>query len=185
MIDAVVRNRMLKTILLIIIFITLVSTLCACSNGNPQPENQESSQEHNDLPHPENNNGPPGHEENDNSKQEAPYEDGFSEEDGQIHVYLVGDEEKVFTPESSFIVYLKYYKESEHLIVCIKKEKGGIEYEKEYAYANISESLWEDFKMAKSKGEFYNAEIKGNTNFFIKDYDGDNGDLIVLEHIDN
>ena len=37
--------------------------------------------------------------------------------DGKIHVYIVGDGEKVLTPESSFIRYIIYYPDSDHLII--------------------------------------------------------------------
>ena len=73
------------------------------------------------------------------------------------------------------------------MIVCInnKKNENGNENGKEYVYANIKELLWENFKNAESKGKFYNAEIKGKHEFFIKDYDGNNGDLIIMHHVDD
>ena len=108
--------------------------------------------------------------------QEDSYEDGLGE-DGKIHVYPVGAGEKVSDFESSFIDYLIYYQESGHLIICMKG--------KEYAFANVDEALWEDFKNAESKGSFYNNEMRNNTKYHIKDYDGTNGDLIVVEHIDD
>ena len=102
-------------------------------------------------------------------------EDGLKS-DGRIHVYLVGRGEKVDTPNSSFISYLTYYSESEHLIICMNG--------KEYVFANIPSSLWSDFKSADSAGTFYNQNIKENTAYWVNDYDGSNGDLIVLDHID-
>ena len=102
-------------------------------------------------------------------------EDGLKS-DGKIHVYLVGSGEKVDTPNSSFINYLTYYSESEHLIICMNG--------KEYVFANIPSSLWSDFKAADSAGTFYNQNIKENTAYWINDYDGSNGGLIVLDHID-
>ena len=101
-------------------------------------------------------------------------EDGLKS-DGKIHVYLVGRGEKVDTPNSSFISYLTYYSESEHLIICMNG--------KEYVFANIPSSLWSDFKSADSAGTFYNQNIKENTAYWINDYDGSNGDLIVLEYM--
>ena len=102
-------------------------------------------------------------------------EDGLKS-DGRIHVYLVGSGEKVDKPNSSFINYLTYYSESEHLIICMNG--------KEYVFANIPSSLWSDFKSADSVGTFYNQNIKENTAYWINDYDGSNGGLIVLDHID-
>ena len=95
--------------------------------------------------------------------------------DGKIHVYLVGKGEKVNTPNSSFIDYLVYYSSSKHLIVCMNG--------KEYVFANVSSSLWSDFKSADSVGTFYNQNIRGNTSFHITDYDGSNGDLIVMDYV--
>ena len=101
-------------------------------------------------------------------------EDGLKS-DGKIHVFLVGRGEKVDTPNSSFINYLTYYSESEHLIICMNG--------KEYVFANIPSSLWSDFKSADSAGTFYNQNIKENTAYWVNDYDGSNGDLIVLEYM--
>ena len=101
-------------------------------------------------------------------------EDGLKS-DGNIHVYLVGSGEKVDTPSSSFISYITYYSESEHLIICMNG--------KEYAFANVPLSVWSDFKAADSAGTFYNQNIKGNNAYYINDYDGSNGDLIVLEYM--
>ena len=197
MIKTTIRDRGFRTILMyIIVLITLISLLCACSNGNLQHDHQESSQQHNDsftgeesASPVEEENDPPVNEENENTIQEEQYYDGLSAEDGKIHVFLVGEGEKIFTPKSSFIVYLDYYKESEHLIVCINNKKnneGDDESNgKEYVYANISESLWKDFKKAESKGNFYNAEIKDHAQYFINDYNGKNGDLIIVHHVDN
>lgn len=103
------------------------------------------------------------------------YNDGLGS-DGKIHVYIKGDGEKVKTPDSSFIDYIIYYAESKHMIICMNG--------KEYTYANVSESLWEDFASSESKGSFYKSNIKGKTKYNIKDYDGTNGNLIVVEYID-
>ena len=96
--------------------------------------------------------------------------------DGKIHVYLVGKGEKVNTPDSSFIDYLVYYSSSKHLIICMNG--------KEYVFANISSSLWSDFKSADSVGTFYNQNIRGKTAYHITDYDGSNGNLIVMDYVD-
>ncbi len=95
--------------------------------------------------------------------------------DGKIHVYLVGKGEKVETPDSSFINYLIYYSSSKHLIICMNG--------KDYVFANIPSSLWKEFKSADSVGTFYTQNIRGNTAYYINDYDGSNGDLIVLDYI--
>ena len=55
---------------------------------------------------------------------------------------------------------------------------------KEYVFANVSSSLWSDFKSADSVGTFYNQNIRGKTTYHITDYDGSNGDLIVLDYVD-
>ena len=102
-------------------------------------------------------------------------EDGLKD-DGKIHVYIVGKGEKVYTPNSSFIDYITYYSSSQHLIICMNG--------KEYVFANVSSSLWSDFKSADSVGTFYNQNIRGKTSYHITDYDGSNGDLIVLDYID-
>ena len=102
-------------------------------------------------------------------------EDGLKS-DGKIHVYLVGNGEKVDTPNSSFINYITYYSDSNHLIICMRG--------KEYVFANVPSSLWSDFKAADSAGGFYNQNIKNNTAYYINDYNGSNGDLIVLDYND-
>ena len=97
--------------------------------------------------------------------------------DGKIHVYIVGDGETVLTPESSFIRYITYYPESDHLIINMNG--------KDYAFSNISNGLWEDFKNADSKGTFYNDYIRDNSAYLIKDYSSGDGDKIVVEYIDS
>lgn len=96
--------------------------------------------------------------------------------DGRLHVYIIGKGEKVDTPNSSFINYLIYYPNSKHLIICMNG--------KEYVFANVSSSLWSEFKSADSVGQFYNQNIKGKTIYHVNDYDGTNGNLIVLDNID-
>lgn len=96
--------------------------------------------------------------------------------DGFIHVYLIGDCEKVATPESSWIDYIAYYPESRHLIISTDGS--------EYVSANVSKSTWNDFKAADSKGKFYNSTFKGQSEYWVNDYDGTNGSLIVMENID-
>ena len=101
-------------------------------------------------------------------------QDGL-EDDGKIHVYLTGEGERIETPESSWIDALTYYAENEHLIL----ETNG----KEYAYANVSQELWKEFKNADSKGTFYNRTFKGAEEYWVNDYDGSNSDLIIIEHV--
>lgn len=96
--------------------------------------------------------------------------------DGFIHVYLIGECEKVATPESSWIDYIAYYPESHHVIISTDGS--------EYVSANVNKSTWNDFKAADSKGKFYNSTFKGQSEYWVKDYDGTNGSLIVMENID-
>lgn len=107
----------------------------------------------------------------DYSDIELPF-DGF-QDDGYIHVYLVGDGETVSVKDSSWITAITYYPDCGHLIIT----SGS----KRYAFANVSESTWSSFKAAPSKGEFYNSTFKGATEYWIDDYDGTNGDLILIE----
>ena len=101
-------------------------------------------------------------------------EDGLKS-DGKIHVYIIGEGEKVLTPESSFIRYITYYPVSNHLIINMNG--------KDYAFSNVKDSLWEDFKDAESKGSFYNKYIKGKSTYLIKDYSSGDGNKIVVEYI--
>jgi hypothetical protein len=55
---------------------------------------------------------------------------------------------------------------------------------KDYAFSNISPSLWEDFKAADSKGTFYNKKIKDVSTYLINDYSSGDGDKIIVEYID-
>ena len=192
--------RSTKTIAIFAVLIVLASILSACVSSNVHPDQQDPVFEQNDVPTDQNDasaeqndasteqNDAPAEqneateEHNDASAEqddsviaEVQNEDGLHE-DGLIHVYLVGPGEKVSDFESSFIDYLIYYQESQHLIICMNG--------KEYTFANVSEALWNDFKNAESKGKFYNEEMKGKTEYHIKDYDGTNGDLILVEHID-
>lgn len=95
--------------------------------------------------------------------------------DGKIHVYIVGEGEKVNTPESSFIKYITYYSESKHLIINMSG--------KDYVFANIDSSLWQKFVNAESKGTFYNNNIKGVSSYRINDYSTGDGDKIVIEYL--
>ncbi len=152
----------------------LVFIFSACSSSDAEPVSQETASEQIEAPAEENDTS--AKQDDDASAQEITYEDGLGE-DGLIHVYLVGEGEEVSSFDSSFIDYLIYYKESGHLIIAMNG--------KEYTYANVSEAMWEDFKNADSKGSFYNAEIKDRSEYHIKDYDGTNGDLIVVENVDD
>ena len=102
------------------------------------------------------------------------YTDGF-QADGRLHVYLVGDAEKVLTPQSSFIDYIVYYKENRHLIISMN--------EKDYVYANVSSTEWEGFKNAESPGKYYNSVFKGKSDYYVNGYDGTNGSLIIMERV--
>lgn len=98
-------------------------------------------------------------------------QDGLGE-DGLLHVYLLGQGERVETPDSSFIRYLVYYPESRHLIINMNG--------KDYVFANVEESLWQGFKAAEVKGKYYNAVFRGKTEYHVTDYDGTNGNLITV-----
>ena len=153
----------MKKLWFLILLLALLFTTSACgssseSNANTAPATTISTSEQNTQPTPT-----------------AVPEDGMKS-DGKIHVYLVGSGEKVDTPNSSFINYITYYSDSDHLIICMKG--------KEYVFANVPSSLWADFKAAESTGTFYNQYIKDNTAYYINDYDGSNGGLIVLDHVD-
>ena len=102
-------------------------------------------------------------------------EDGLKA-DGNLHVYLQGKGERLETPESSFIRYLLYFPDSEHLIINMNG--------KEYAFANVGPALWEGFCAAEVKGKYYNEVFKGKTEFHVNGYDGSNGDRIVLDYVD-
>lgn len=100
--------------------------------------------------------------------------DGLKD-DGFIHVYLIGDCEKIATPESSWINSIAYYPECDHLLVC--SDNG------DYVHANVSQAIWNEFKNAESKGTYYANNFKGAGEYWITDYDGSNGNLIVMEKI--
>lgn len=102
------------------------------------------------------------------------YKDGM-ESDGKIHVYLVGSGETVKAKKSSSIKSMTYYADSDHLIINFNG--------KEYAFANVSSSLWKSFKEASSSEAYYDSHIKGNKTYWINDYNGKNGDKIVMEHV--
>ena len=95
--------------------------------------------------------------------------------DGKIHVYLVGSGETVQAKKSSSIKSMTYYEESDHLIINFNG--------KEYVFANVSSSLWKSFKEASSSDAFYDSHFKGNKSYWINDYNGKNGDKIVMEHV--
>ena len=97
--------------------------------------------------------------------------DGF-EDDGYIHVYLVGEGETI-PVTSSWITALTYYPDCGHLIMSVGN--------KDYEFANVDKETWEAFKAAPSKGEFYNSTFKGATEYWVDDYDGTNGGLIRIE----
>ena len=108
------------------------------------------------------------------SKDTPANKDGLKS-DGKIHVHLVGSGETVQAKNSSSIKSMTYYDESDHLIINFNG--------KEYAFANVSSSIWKSFKEAKSSDTFYDTYLKGDKSHWINDYNGKNGDLIVLEHV--
>lgn len=103
-------------------------------------------------------------------------DDGYKS-DGKLHVYIVGEGEKLLTPDSSFIKYIVYYPESRHMIINMSG--------KDYAYANVSSSFWSDFTKASSKDNFYNDKIRDKSEFLLNGYVSGRGDDIVVEYIDS
>ncbi len=108
------------------------------------------------------------------SKDTPAYKDGL-ESDGKIHVYLVGNGETIKAKKSSSIRSMTYYEESDHLIINFNG--------KEYVFANVGSSLWKSFKDASSSDAFYDSHIKGEKSYWINDYNGKNGGLIVMENV--
>lgn len=100
--------------------------------------------------------------------------DGLKD-DGKIHVYLIGECEKIETPESSWINSIAYYPECDHMVICT--DNG------DYAHANVSAEIWGEFKNAESKGSYYAKNFKGASEYWVTDYDGANGALIVVDDL--
>ncbi len=152
-----------RIIVLLFLLISVASMLSACAEM--QAEQQDTTTDSQYVPVEQNEELP---------VQELSYEDGFGE-DGRIYAYVVGEKEKVEN-KHSFIKYMEYYKENEHLILFMNG--------KEYVYANVSGELWEEFKKAEKWGTFFNERININEEYWINDYNGKNGDLVVIVHID-
>ena len=93
-------------------------------------------------------------------------------DDGYIHVNIIGEGETV-PVTNSWITEITYYPVSNHLIMSVD--------DKDYVFANVDDETWEAFKAAPSKGEFYHSTFKGATQYWVDDYDGTNGDLIIVE----
>ena len=70
----------------------------------------------------------------------------FQEEDGSIGYY-----DALY--ESSNILQTTYFPASNRLYISF--QRGGV-----YSYGNVSEELYEEFKVAESHGKFFHAEIK-------------------------
>lgn len=94
--------------------------------------------------------------------------------DGTINIYVYGESEILYTEESSWIDYIKYYSDSKHLIMCANNH--------EYIHSNVPKSLWEDFKNSESYGSFYNEHLKNNKEYWVIGYDGSNGDDIIIHY---
>ncbi len=97
--------------------------------------------------------------------------------DGKIHVYILGKGETISAKNSYSIKSMTYYEESDHLVINF----GG----KEYVFANVGSSLWDSFKAASSSDSYYDSHIKGNKSYWVNDYNGKNGNLIVMEYVDS
>ena len=113
---------------------------------------------------------------NSTSSPSKGYTDGMKS-DGKIHVYLVGKGEMVNGKNSTSIKSMTYYQESDHLTINFNG--------KEYVFANVDSSLWGRLKGASSSEEFYNTNIKGNKYYWVTDYNGQNGGLIVTEYVNS
>ena len=155
------------TAILLVLLLSAALLFSACSDTTVQAEPQENEPAAM-IASPEQPAEP--------SVKKVLYEDGLAA-DGKIHAYCVGEGERVDTEDQSeFLVYVEYYPANEHLIAFMNG--------KEYVYANVSEDLWNGLRNAEYPGKYFNAHINRKEEFWIKDYDGDNGDLIVIERVD-
>ncbi len=148
----------MKRFVCISVIICLLLMLCACGSSASPAETPVPTPDVTASPTPE----------------PTPQPVDGLKDDGKIHVYLIGEGEVINTSDSSWIDALIYYAENEHLVL----ETNG----SEYVFANVSEELWDEFKNAESKGEFYNQYFRGAEEYWVNDYDGSNGDLIIMEY---
>lgn len=100
----------------------------------------------------------------------------YIDESGNIYVYIYGEGEKVYTPDSSFVDYLVYYESSKHMIASLNG--------KEYIHSNVPNSIWHEFINADSIGSYYNEVFKENPDYWVIGYNGDNGSKINIIYED-
>ena len=67
-------------------------------------------------------------------------------------------EEDIYTPDSSNIYRIKYNDET--YILEVEFNNGGT-----YEYYDVPITIWENFKLADSKGKFLHEYIKGNYRY--------------------
>lgn len=77
--------------------------------------------------------------------------------DEVIQYYLSNFEYEEHIPKSTVIHKLRYFENTKRKILLIYFTSSP---KKGYIYEGISVKLWSKFKMAESKGRFYNSEIK-------------------------
>jgi hypothetical protein len=64
--------------------------------------------------------------------------------------------DKIATPESSWIASAEYYScDGKTGFFILVLDEG-----REYIHANVPKEIWENFRNASSKGEYYNAALK-------------------------
>jgi len=98
------------------------------------------------------------------SKERQQYSKHNAYED-VIQYYLSSFEYEEHIPKSTAIHKLRYFENTVRKILLIyftPSPKNG------YIHEGISAKLWSKFKMAESKGRFYNSEINGNFDFDIE-----------------
>ena len=72
--------------------------------------------------------------------------------------------DKMPTPESSWIAGAEYYScDGKTGFFILVLDEG-----REYIHANVPREVWENFKHAASKGEYYNGVLKGRYRLVIE-----------------
>ncbi len=95
------------------------------------------------------------------SKEKQQYSKNNTRED-VIQYYLSSFEYEEHIPKSTVIHKLMYFENTVRKILLIYFTPSP---KKGYIHEGISAKLWSKFKMAESKGRFYNSEIKVNFDF--------------------
>ena len=73
----------------------------------------------------------------------------------QNNLNLVEQEGEVVIPESKLISKMEYFEQSKHLILYFQRDPN-----KAYLYKNVTVSVWEEFKLPRSKGKFFAEKIR-------------------------